>query len=106
MSVTSSAREHRYIRIIDTDFQLRKLKPLDEIDLDRDCDVTGNLTLRVRNWYINSAMVDRFGSGQSYKFKIYCIDRDKYTHIGDDGYHYHESWFESEEMFSEEDFLL
>jgi hypothetical protein len=91
------------------DVELRKLKPLKEIDPNcgyRESEIAKDLNLRGGNWFINRAMVEKFGSGKSYEFKTHVIDSGKYTHMGDDGYWYHKSWFEREDMFNEEDFLL
>lgn len=61
------------------------------------------------HWIINQSMVHRFGNDEYYRYKNddHRIDR-KYTHLGNDGYHYHESWFEDEPILKldEEDFFV
>ena len=70
-------------------------------------------------WYINLDMIKRMGDGNYYNFKDirkmeeFEGDYVLYTHISDDGYIYHESWFEEEDAdpieelkFNETEFLL
>ena len=65
-----------------------------------------------RRWYINKEMKERMGNGIQYKFKKLedgHIHSNAYTHMSNDGYIYHESWFVDSEPIlelDEEDFLL
>ena len=99
-------RSKNYKRMRGVDYKSYKLKLIDDIDMNYWNDSQGDFRLNKMGWIINSAMIPRFGNGEYYDFKPYEVSYDKYTHIGDDGFLYHESWFQAEKWFAEEDFEL
>ena len=99
-------RSENYKRMKDKDCKSYKLKLIDDIDSCYWRDSQGDFRLNKMGWIVNSAMITRFGDGKYYDFKLYMVMNDKYTHIGDDGFLYHESWFQAEKWFEEEDFEL
>lgn len=90
-----------------------RIKPIEEI-FDKAEIEAGRIdrlgAFRSRRWTINSTMKLRFGDGEFYEFRK--IEQDSsYTHMSDDGFYYHESWFEGDifpvlDKLSEKDFIL
>ena len=89
-------------------YRLKSIEEIKAITSGRWVKHRGGWQNNLNGWTINEDMLWKCGDGNEYGFSDSEAYERMYTHKGEDGFYYHRSWFEEDQIIelTDKDFML